>query len=1110
MDSAQRPLHVQISQPTSVLTFHPLDPRLASTTCCFARGSLPSCSSPGSVFDFAWVPEPPGSRSPTATRPPRTSNCGSTCSSGYRYSFRAAQPSAARLDAAGPEPARPDTCTGSPSSSLASPAHHIAVPPPSSLRAPLTVDTAVRPSPWLATSSNSSPTGAYSVSPASSSPTSSSPRTSKPQVAMPSRPAKRSADGGGASDDDAQPSTSGKMKLARADRGPEDFSSVVKNRLQSYSRTGQACDRCKVRKIRCDALPEGCSHCINLNLECFVTDRVTGRTERRGYMQQLEREKNSMIAYIRDLERLCADKGVQVRPWEHGPASARSSSEAANSETADATDSSTPTDGWSRYGLLYIKDTCSPSVDKTAIRPRIPRNEWRTRPEETNWGVVGDAAPLSSLKGTTLTLLGTTIETTSFDAPDVDEPPSDMDPSMPLYNKSLQAFLRSSMRVNPAVHVDLPTRQNAFMYAEWYFISVACFMPILHKPSFMKLLERVYDEPGFKPSVVQLVLMHMVFSNILFQFGVRNSQTLEQRNEYNDLSNKHYHFALSKLYDICSSSSFEALQVLILIASHTRSFPKPGCGSIVASMALNRAIELNLHRRTKGPGEPTDLSNELRKRAFWCILTVVVAINGKRGWPMPISVQDFDVDFPEPIADELLLDDGVDATRSLPCPYEVAICGYKMIPMMMEMYSNIFSVRRDQSDYKAIVTALEAQAENWESELPESLRLSASKAHDHEMLGPLFARSFVLEFRLHLRHPSLAMTDDKDMLTENTRICEEAAREYLETVEQLSKMKALDTTWYQMSVYCVAILSMLVPQWERRFEITPNEVNRLRNEMDRWMNIVKEMSLLLGCGSGMSSQIAELIDRTMTWIQHDMGRASNPSHQPQQQQHQQQQQQQQQPPPPPPQGGVTIKQERTQHSQSALPHTLTSQAHLNQASSYSQHPNMSTLSSSHVNDPSKAYCEAQTSSSSQHPTYQSLSFVDTRPPQNTHHQTVTYPSGQQPVFYTTATSADHAAAGASQPNPMVSYGQPLAHEASDLMWRTSWQNWTAAIADSQARYSADALLTLGSSGSSRGEVVAPLITDNSLSQIPHSGGELPMMPQPAQWPLVMFDQPSQE
>ncbi|KAG6038074.1 hypothetical protein E4U41_004608 [Claviceps citrina] len=1081
MDSAQRQLRVQIPRPTR--SSNPLDPRLASTACNFTHGSM--LSSPKSAFDFTWIPEPPGTRLPTASRPPRTSNCSSSSpgsSSSNRYSFSARRRPPAGLDAAAPGLFHFNT--GTPWSTLTS-FVPLAVSP-YALPAPLAIDTAAAPSTWLANSSNSSPTGAYSLSPASSSPTGISPRTTRPRATMPSRPAKRSADGGGASDDDAHLSSSGKMKLARADRGPEDFSSVVKNRLQSYSRTGQACDRCKVRKIRCDALPEGCSHCINLNLECFVTDRVTGRTERRGYMQQLERDKQSMISHIRDLERLCAEKGVQVKPWDQGAAAARSSSEAANSESTDATETSSSTDCWSRYGTLYIRDSSSPCIDHGVIRQRIPRNEWPTRPEETHWGVVGDAAPLSSLKGTTLTLLGTTIETTSFDAPDVDEPPYDMDPSMPLYNKSVQAFLRSVMGVNPAVQVDLPNRQNAFMYAEWYFISISCFIPVLHKPSFMKLLERVYDEPGFKPSVSELVLVHMVFSIILFQFGVRNSQTLEQRNDYHDLSNRHYHFALSKMYDIFSSSSFEALQGLVLIASHTRSFPKPGSGSIVASMALHRALELNLHRKAKNSCETTNLSNELRKRAFWCILTVVVAINGKRGYPIPISVHDFDVDFPEPIADELLLDDGVDVTRTLPCPYELAICGFKMVPIMMEMYTHLFSVRRDQSNYKAVVTALEAQIEIWESELPESMRLSALKSHDHDILGPLFARSFLLEFRLHLRHPSLAMTHDNEMLRENTRICEESAREYLETVEQLSKMKSLDTTWYQMSVYCVAILSMLVPQWERRFEITPEEVTKLRDEMDRWMNIVKEMSLLLGCGSGMSTQIAELINRTMTWIQHDMGR---PSH------HRQ------------PQGGVAPKPERRQDSQAALSLPIPDQGHLNHASPYSQHhPNMSSVNPPHVDDAPKAYYDLHGSSSSQ-PPYQSLAYVDTRPPQGTHHQTVAYhPSGQQPVFYTATTSADHAAAGRSSPNPMVSYGQPLAHDASDLMWRTSWQNWTAAIADSQTRYSADALLTLGGSSSGRSEGVAPLIADNnSLSQISHSGGELPMMPQPAQWPLIMFD-----
>lgn len=365
----------------------------------------------------------------------------------------------------------------------------------------------------------------------------------------------------------------------------------------------------------------------------------------------------------------------------------------------------------------------------------------------------------------------------------------------------------------------------------------------------------------------------MVFANILFQFGVRNSETLEQRNNFNNLSNKHYHFALSKMYDIYSSSEFEGLQGLVLIASHTRSFPKPGCGSIVANMALHRALELNLHRRAKKLGEPTNLQNELRKRAFWCIMTVVVAINGRRGNPIPVNVQDFDTEFPEPIADELLSEEGVDTSQILPCPYEVAICGFKIIPIVMEMYTNVFSVRRDQGNYKNVLAALEAQMDMWEAQLPESMRLNPLKTQDQEMVGPLFARTFLLEFRLHIRHPSLAMTNDKDMIAENTQICEEAAREYLETVEHLSKMKALDTTWYQMSVYCVAILSMLVPQWERRCQISQEEVTKLRKDMDRWMDIVKEMSSLLGKSRRsmhLSSDLVQLYMRMLITESHRM------------------------------------------------------------------------------------------------------------------------------------------------------------------------------------------------------------------------------------------------
>ena len=83
---------------------------------------------------------------------------------------------------------------------------------------------------------------------------------------------------------------------------PEEFSNTVKKRLASSTRTGQACDRCKVRKIRCDGLPGGCSPCLQNNTECFTTDRITGRATSRGYTEELEQQVRDLQHRNRELE----------------------------------------------------------------------------------------------------------------------------------------------------------------------------------------------------------------------------------------------------------------------------------------------------------------------------------------------------------------------------------------------------------------------------------------------------------------------------------------------------------------------------------------------------------------------------------------------------------------------------------------------------------------------------------------------------------------------------------------------------------------------------------------------------------------------------------------
>ncbi|KAF7541562.1 hypothetical protein G7Z17_g11916 [Cylindrodendrum hubeiense] len=752
-------------------------------------------------------------------------------------------------------------------------------------------------------------------------------------------------------------------------------------------------------------------------------------------MQELEREKTDMLTHIRDLERLLADNGVEVQQWQWSPY-AQYPPGVTFDNMGNLIQDPHSTDRWTQFGTAWVKN----SEQKPSSMPSFPRTLLESRRGEGHIGVRGDdSAPLSSIKGTQLSILGTTVDIASFEAPDMDEPSADAKLLAPLYNKSTQAFLQSTMNRNPPL-----------------------------------TLTRIYDEPGFEPSVAELVLVHMVFAIIFFHYGVRNWQKAEQRAHLNETSNKHYHFALSKFFDLTCAPDLTAVQAMALISVHTRAFPKPGAASIVVNHALHRALEMNLHRESRKPGEGTNLNHELRKRAWWVILTIYIAINGRRGLPMPITVEEFDVGFPEPIADELLSEDGVDTSRTVPCVFEVGINAFKIVPILMEMYSNIYSVRRDTKNYVNIVNALEAQIKNWDDELPGHLKLGHAEQTEHSHMSALYIRSFLLEFRLLLRHPSVGMTTDKKMMAENTHICEDVAREMLSIQLEIQRLKCLDTTWYQMSLYAASIFSMLVAHWERRFETTPEAIAVLKGEMKSWLGILEETGSLLGSGPTISTEIGQIIDRTIDWIEHDMRKGSKPAL-------------------PTPAPSAEVKQEQPQptYQVSEVPPAPTAAP----AAPNGAQPEV---------PPKGFYQEPGMNGQTQYPP---ITYGEQ--PQNG-----IPPSYEADMFFNTSAQAAAAAVvtsvqdvSAAQSNPLIAFAsQATQHVApqpqADMLWHgrgNTWHDWTAALADTQERYSATALLTLG--GGPRDSVAVSGVPEPSGLAANTMNGVQPA----GSWPLMLFD-----
>jgi hypothetical protein len=633
----------------------------------------------------------------------------------------------------------------------------------------------------------------------------------------------------------------------------------------------------------------------------------------------------------------------------------------------------------------------------------------------------------------------------------------------------------------------------------------------------------------------------MVFATIYFQYGVRNPEQPDQHAQLNDLSNKHYHWALTNFFELAIGNTVTAVQALALIAIHTRSFPKPGCSSVIANIALSRAIDLNLHRGLKLPGGGTNIDNEMRKRVWWVTLGLAVTLNGRLGRPMPITLEEFDVEFPLAIADDYITEEGItDPSQIGQCPFLVGLTYFKMVPLYMEMFSNIYSVRRNPEKYVDAVRGLEEGIQALKNNLPDDLKLD--KCQINNRVFALYIEATVLEFYLCLRHPSVCMTDDRDFCAENTRICEETAGKLLNVITSLLKIKSLDTTWYQLSVYVAAMFSSLVAHWERRFDTSPAEMATLRRDMKMWMNIVYEIGLTLGKlgqddnrllltdlhtdhtpvgpGARLSHDIGMVVDRTIASIEQAM--SGKGAGQPDQQgaPHQ--------PSPTPLQQDVMAPARREQQvtntstAEGFGPDDQQRNGTANDNGYYNSGiaHHAATGYGAPVAYGSQATAGGQGSNSNDMP---AVGPYD--------------PAESAQYIYAAAATANPASGmdqSASSTNPLIAFASQATAQVSASQpggetdeWRqpqanlaaaaaaaqaqahgtNGWHDWTAAIADSQTdRYSANALLNLGAGRPSDGNPAAGLGGGVSISaDMGMVGGPSgSAAPHPGQWPLLLF------
>ena len=213
---------------------------------------------------------------------------------------------------------------------------------------------------------------------------------------------------------------------------------------------------------------------------------------------------------------------------------------------------------------------------------------------------------------------------------------------------------------------------------------------------------------------------------------------------------------------------------------------------------------------------------------------------------MALRHEDYDVEMPEAVDDELLTADGIDTSRSGKCGFLVGSQSFKAAMLFTDLYTNIYTVKRFPNTYVDAVHRLEKRIQDWYDQWPKELKAGDISKDEQGRVHAQYMHVANLELRLLLRHPSVSLTNAAEFNEENLTKSMDASKKMLKHVKIIQKYMSLDTNWQTGALYVLAISTTLYGHWQRVEQITEDGFATLKQDMSDWLSIIGDVSELLG------------------------------------------------------------------------------------------------------------------------------------------------------------------------------------------------------------------------------------------------------------------------
>ena len=253
--------------------------------------------------------------------------------------------------------------------------------------------------------------------------------------------------------------------------------------------------------MRCDDQPDGCASCRQAQTECKTTDRITGKATVRGYVESLESRLGELEQYTRDLQAQVRALGGEVKlepkvqdilpvPYSHffGGVNGEDQQASINNDLVESQS------GHDARTKTYNNPGRGPTPTNGLSEGRIRLPTFRSGLSGNNYlGISNGNSLLSSVRGTSMNVLGMEIDLADYMSADLDEPDPLLGARQPVYNKSYRAFVQTAFGVSPKLNkVELPPRSEGMNYANVFFKITNPYAPIVHRPTFMTMVSRCH------------------------------------------------------------------------------------------------------------------------------------------------------------------------------------------------------------------------------------------------------------------------------------------------------------------------------------------------------------------------------------------------------------------------------------------------------------------------------------------------------------------------------------------------------------------------------------------------------------------------------------------